>query len=390
MTPGEAPGPGPLAGVRVIEFGGQGPAPFAALLLSDMGADVLRIDRVAEVDGNATHPRDTDIITRGRPSVAVDLKHPDAATLVLELVERADVLLEGFRPGVLERLGLGPEVCTSRNPRLVYARMSGYGQDGPMAQVAGHDINYLATAGVLGALGPSDGPPVPPLNLVGDFGGGGALLAFAITAALLERQASGLGQVIDAAMTDGAALLMTCNLGPMQMGWWTQERGTNLLDGGAHYYNVYETADGRYITFGAIEPQFYAAMLEGLGLAGEDLPEQTDTTAWPAMKKRVAEIVATATRNEWVARFAELDACFAPVLGPFEAMEDAHLRARGTFTEVGGLRQVAPTPRLSRTPGGIARSGSHPGQGTVVALEAWGCPPDAVADLQARGVVRQA
>src|SRR3984957_7857568 len=260
---------GPLVGLRGGEIGGQGAAPFCALMLSDMGAEVIRVDRPRDgpVPG---HPMDTDIITRGRGSVAVDLKHQDGAEVVRLLIDQADVLVEGYRPGVMERLGLGPDTCRGRNPGLVYARMSGFGQDGPLALAAGHDINYLATAGVLGALGPADRPPVHPLNLIGDFGGGGVLLAFAVAAALLERARSGQGQVIDCAMTEGAAYVMTANLGPMQAGWWTPARGTNMLDGGAHFYNTYETADGRFVSFGSIEPPFYAAMLKGLGLEGEE------------------------------------------------------------------------------------------------------------------------
>jgi alpha-methylacyl-CoA racemase len=379
---------GPLVGLRVVEMGGQGAAPFCALMLSDMGAEVIRVDR--PLSGPIpTHPMDTDIITRGRGSVAVDLKHPDGAEVVRRLTDQADVLVEGFRPGVMERLGLGPEECRGRNSRLVYARMSGFGQDGPLALAAGHDINYLATAGVLGALGPADGPPVHPLNLIGDFGGGGVLLSFAITAALLERAQSGEGQVIDCAMTEGAAYVMTANLGPMQMGWWTPERGTNLLDGGAHFYNSYETADGAYISFGGIEPPFYADMLKGLGLDGEDLPDQLDESAWPALRQKVGERVRTRTRDEWASVFADLDACFAPVLAPLEAFQHPHHVARGAYTEMGGLTQVAPVPHFSRTPGQVARPGSHPGQHTSEMLTSWGFDEESVGELLVRGVVQQ-
>jgi alpha-methylacyl-CoA racemase len=379
---------GPLVGLRVVEMGGQGAAPFSALMLSDMGADVIRVDRPLQ-GPIPTHPMDTDIITRGRGSVAVDLKHPDGAEVVRRLTDQADVMVEGFRPGVMERLGLGPAECRGRNPRLVYARMSGFGQDGPLAQAAGHDINYLASAGVLGALGPADRPPVHPLNLVGDFGGGGVLLSFAITAALLERAQSGEGQVIDCAMTEGAAYVMTANLGPMQMGWWTPVRGTNLLDGGAHFYNTYETADGGYVTFGGIEPPFYADMLKGLGFDGEDLPDQLDEAHWPAMRQKVADRVRTRTRDEWVKSFADLDACFAPVLAPLEAFHHPHHVARGAHTEVGGLTQVAPVPHLSRTPGQVARPGSHPGQHTSEMLAEWGFDETTLGDLLDRGVVQQ-
>ena len=379
---------GPLVGLRVVEMGGQGAAPFCALMLSDMGADVVRVDRPLQGSVPA-HPMDTDIITRGRGSVAVDLKHPDGAEVVRRLTDQADVIVEGFRPGVMERLGLGPDECRGRNPRLIYARMSGFGQDGPLAQAAGHDINYLAAAGVLGALGPADGPPVHPLNLVGDFGGGGVLLAFAIAAALLERTRSGEGQVIDSAMTEGAAYVMTANLGPMQMGWWTTARGTNLLDGGAHFYNTYETSDGGFVSFGAIEPAFYADLLKGLGLEDDELPDQNDQAHWPAMRRKVADRVRTRTRDAWVAIFAGLDACFAPVLAPLEAPTHPQHVARGAYVEVGGLAQVAPVPRLSRTPGRVARSGSHPGQDTGDLLGSWGFDEVARADLLERGVVQQ-
>jgi alpha-methylacyl-CoA racemase len=332
---------------------------------------------------------DTDVITRGRGSVAVDLKHPDGAEVVRRLIDRADVLIEGFRPGVMERLGLGPDVCRARNAGLIYARMSGFGQDGPLAQAAGHDINYLATAGVLGALGPAGRPPVHPLNLIGDFGGGGVLLAFAVAAALLERARSGEGQVIDCAMTEGAAYVMTANLGPMQMGWWTPERGTNLLDGGAPFYNTYETADGGFVTFGSIEAPFYADMLKGLGFDRDDLPDQMDEAHWPALREKVAAQVRTRTRQEWVETFADLDACFAPVLQPLEAAGDPHHVARGAYVEVGGLTQVAPMPRFSRTPGQVARPGSHPGQDTIELLGSWGFEAGDIDDLVGRGVVRQ-
>jgi alpha-methylacyl-CoA racemase len=357
-------------------------------MLSDMGAEVIRVDRPL-AGSIPAHPMDTDIITRGRGSVAVDLKHPDGAEVVRRLTDQADVLIEGFRPGVMERLGLGPDECRGRNPRLIYARMSGFGQDGPLALAAGHDINYLAAAGVLGAIGPADGPPVHPLNLVGDFGGGGVLLAFAVAAALHERTRSGEGQVIDSAMTEGAAYVMTANLGPMQMGWWTPERGTNLLDGGAHFYNTYETSDGRFVSFGAIEPGFYADMLTGLGFSDEALPEQNDEAHWPAMRRKVADRVRMRSRDEWVATFAGLDACFAPVLQPLEAPHHPQHVARGAYVEVGGLQQVAPVPRLSRTPGSVARPGSHPGQATREVLGSWGFDTAALEDLLARGVVQQ-
>jgi alpha-methylacyl-CoA racemase len=380
-----------LDGVRVVEIGSMGPASMCAMMLADFGADVVRVDRVAEADLEYADPQDTDIITRGRPSISLDLKHPQGAAVVLDLVERADVLIEGFRPGVAERLGIGPEACGARNPGLVYGRMTGYGQEGPLSGAAGHDINYLALAGILGALGPAGEPPSTPLNLIGDFGGGGVLLAFAIVAALFERTGSGLGQVIDCSMVEGAALLMTANTGPMQVGWWTRERGTNLIDGGSHFYNTYETADGGYVAFGAIEPQFYAAMLHGLGLGLDpaDIPEQNARDQWPAMRARVADIVRTRTRAEWDETFTGLEACFSVVLDPLDAFDHPHNVERGTFVEVGGLRQTAPQPRFSRTPGSIRRSGSHPGQDTDAALAEWGFDAAAIAALHADGVIRQ-
>ncbi|MCU1459470.1 MAG: CoA transferase [Actinomycetia bacterium] len=378
-----------LDGVRVVEIGSMGPASMCAMMLADFGADIVRVDRTAEADLEYADPQDTDIITRGRPSIALDLKHPRGAAVVLDLVERADVLIEGFRPGVAERLGIGPDPCVARNPGLVYGRMTGYGQDGPLASTAGHDLNYLALAGILGALGPAGQPPSTPLNLIGDFGGGGVLLAFAIVAALFERTRSGLGQVIDCSMVEGSALLMTANTGPMQVGWWTRDRGTNLIDGGAHFYNTYETAEGGFVTFGAIEPQFYAAMLHGLGLDPADLPDQSAREEWPSMRARVADVVRTKTRAEWEEAFTGLEACFSVVLDPLDAFDHPHNVERGTFVEVGGLRQAAPQPRFSRTPGSIRRSGSHPGQDTDAALAAWDFDADAIAKLHADGVIRQ-
>lgn len=380
---------GPLRGVRVVELAGQGPGPFCCMLLADFGADVVRVDRVDDARGEHRHPKDVDIINRGRPSIAVDMKQAAGRDLVLALVERADVLVEGFRPGVAERLGVGPDDCRARNPRLVYARITGFGQDGPFAMAAGHDVDYLALSGALGALGPADHPPVAPLNLVSDFGGGGALTAFAIVAALHERSTSGEGQVVDHSLTEGAALLLTPNLGPMQEGWWSPRRGTNLLDGGAPFYNVYLTADGGHVAFGAIEPKFYAAMLDGLGLAGEALPDQGDEEQWPAMRARVAAIVATRTRDEWEAVFAGRDACFAPVLAPLEAPDHPQHRARGAFTEVGGFVQAAPAPKLSRTPGAVRAPGTHPGADTTAVLAELGLDDASIERLLADGVVAQ-
>jgi alpha-methylacyl-CoA racemase len=320
---------GPLDGVRIIELAGLGPAPFAGMMLADAGADIIRIDR----SERATYPPNTephvDLMNRGRRSVAVDLKHPDGVGLVLRLVEGADGLMEGFRPGVTERLGIGPDVCLARNPKLVYGRMTGWGQDGPMASAAGHDIDYIALAGALEPMARAGQRPFPPLNLVGDFGGGGMMLAFGMCAAIISARQTGAGQVVDAAMVDGAAALMTMTYTLRSSGMWKEERGTNLLDTGAHFYEVYETSDGGYMALGAIEPQFYAALLRGLELEGEDLPDQMDREAWPQMKERFAALFATKTRDEWTAVFEGTDACVAPVLSPWEAPSHPHLRARG-------------------------------------------------------------
>src|SRR4051794_23138736 len=345
---------GPLAGLRVVELAGIGPGPFAAMLLADLGADVLRIDRpgARPPAGAAEH----DLLNRGRRSVAVDLKDPAGAELVLALVERADVLIEGFRPGVTERLGIGPEPCLERNPRLVYGRMTGYGQDGPMAQAVGHDINYVAQSGVLSMIGRHAQPPTPPLNLVADFGGGGLVLAFGILAALLERQRSDQGQVIDASMVEGAALLAIPFFGFLQTGVWKPERGTNIVDGGAPFYDAYECADGKWLSVGAIEPKFYAALVELLALSGEDLPDQLDQARWPETKERFAAAIRTRTRDEWWELASDVEACVAPVLEPDEVADDPHLKARQVFVRHGGMLQPAPVPRFSRTPGALSHT----------------------------------
>ncbi len=379
---------GPLDGVRLIELAGIGPAPFAGMMLADAGADILRFDRS---DRAAYPPKDgahVDLMNRGRRSVAVDLKHPDGVALVLRLVERADGLMEGFRPGVAERLGLGPHVCLARNPRLVYGRMTGWGQDGPLAPTAGHDIDYIAVAGALEAVGRAGERPVPPLNLVGDFGGGGMLLAFGMVAAILGARATGAGQVVDAAMVDGAAALMTMTYTLRQSGIWRDVRGTNMLDTGAHFYEVYETSDGGFIGVGAIEPQFYAELLRLLGLAGEDLPDQMDREAWPAMKERFAAVFATRTRHEWAGIFAGTDACAAPVLSVAEAPDHPHNRFRGTFTEVAGVVQPAPAPRFLGTPGAIRRPPPNPGQYGDEALAEWGLATEEITGLREAGAIR--
>jgi alpha-methylacyl-CoA racemase len=378
---------GPLAGITVIEIAGIGPGPYCGMLLADLGADVIRIDRTASVTGGdpATPPRD--LLARGRRSVGVDLKNPEGVEVVLGLVERADALIEGFRPGVTERLGIGPDECLARNPKLVYGRMTGWGQDGPYASAAGHDINYIALAGALEPIGRRGEAPVPPLNLIGDFGGGGMLLAFGIVAALVDAQRSGHGQVIDAAMVDGSASLMTMTHAFRAMGIWQDERGTNMLDTGAHYYDVYETADGRYVSIGSIEPQFYAELLRLTGLDGEDLPNQNDRSQWPQLKERLAAIFRTKTRDEWCELMEGTDVCFAPVLSIPEATGHPHNVARGTFVDVAGVTQPGPAPRFSRTPGEIRRPPAHAGQHTDEVLGESGFDEERIAKLRASGAI---
>jgi len=378
---------GPLAGITVIEIAGIGPGPFCGMLLADLGADVIRIDRAASVCGGDPERPPADLLNRGRRSVGVDLKSPDGVGVVLELVEKADALIEGFRPGVTERLGIGPDDCLARNPRLVYGRMTGWGQDGPYASTAGHDINYIALAGALDSIGRAGEAPVPPLNLVGDFGGGGLLLAFGLVAALLEAQRSGRGQVIDAAMVDGAATLMTMMHSFRAMGIWNDERGTNMLDSGAHFYDVYETADGRYVSIGSIEPQFYAELLRLTGLEGEDLPWQQDRNEWPALKERLASIFRTKTRDEWCEIMEGTDVCFAPVLSMAEAPQHPHNVQRGTFVEVAGITQPGPAPRFSRTPGEIRRPPAHAGQHTDEVLTEAGLDADRLTKLREAGAI---
>lgn len=363
---------GPLEGVKVIEIAGIGPGPFAAMLLADMGADVIRVERAGAVLGGDPAQPPRDFLNRGRRSVGVDLKHPDGVEVVLRMVEQADVLMEGFRPGVMERLGLGPEPCLARNSKLVYGRMTGWGQDGPLAQAAGHDINYISLSGALHSFARAGERPVPPLNMVGDFGGGGMFLAFGIVCALLEAGRSGEGQVVDAAMVDGAATLMTMIYAMRDMGFWTDEAGTNVLDTGAHFYDVYECADGKYISVGAIEPKFYAEFLERAGIDPGDLPPQMARTEWPRAKETVAAAIRTKTRDEWVELLEGTDACAAGVYSMPEAFEHPHNTARGIFVDFEGVRQPAPAPRFSRTQAEIQRPPAHAGQHTDVALTDWG------------------
>jgi len=379
---------GPLQGIRVIEIAGIGPGPFAAMMLADMGADVIRVDRAAVVKDEIPTGPSLDLLARGRRSVGVNLKHPEGVETVLRLVERADVLQEGFRPGVMERLGLGPEACLARNRRLVYGRMTGWGQEGPLSHAAGHDINYIAQAGGLGMIGRKGEPPIPPLNLVGDFGGGGMYLVFGILCALLERERSGRGQVVDAAMVDGAASLTTMFYMFQEMGVWNSERGTNMLDTGAHFYEVYETSDGEYVSIGSIEPQFYAELLEKTGLAGEDLPRQMERSGWEPLKGRLREIFKRKTRAEWCEIMEGSDVCFAPVLSAREAIAHPANRARGVFVEVEGTAQPGPAPRFSRTKPEIRSGPPHPGQHTGEVLADWGISREEIAKLRDSGAVK--
>jgi alpha-methylacyl-CoA racemase len=377
---------GPLTGVRVLEFEAIGPGPFCGMMLADMGADVLLVDRPTDPGLGLERERRTDVMLRGRRSVTLDLKSGDGVTAALLLAQKADVLIEGFRPGVMERLGLGPEVVLGRNPRLVYGRMTGWGQDGPLAPRAGHDINYIALTGALHAIGRAGGPPVPPLNLVGDFGGGGMLLAFGIACALVEARASGRGQVVDAAMVDGASLLAVMFAGLLAQGSWSEARGENVLDSGAPWYDAYETKDGRYVAIGAIEPKFYAELLERLGLAGEPLPAQHDRARWPELRARFARAFRSRTRDEWCRVFEGSDACFAPVLAFSEARQHVHATARGGYVEVGGVAQPAPAPRFQRTPGAVLRASPERGALGREALADWGFAEAEIDHLAALGL----
>ena len=363
--------PGPLAGVRVVELAGIGPAPFAAMLLADLGADVIRVDRPGDPSLPVPLPPESDLLRRGRPSVALDLKHPDGLATTLDLVEQADVLLEGYRPGVAERLGLGPDDCLARNPRLVYGRMTGWGQDGPLAHSAGHDIGYVAVTGALHAIGRAGGPPQVPVNLVGDFGGGALYLVVGVLAALLEARTSGCGQVVDAAIVDGTAHLSSLVVGLASAGLWSDRRGTNLLDTGAPFYDVYETSDGGWLAVGPLEPAFYAELLHLLDLT-DAAPDRLDPAQWPALRTLLADAFRTRTRDAWTAVFEGTDACVEPVLSYAEAPAHPHLAARGTYVEHHGIVQPAPAPRFSRTPAVLGAPPSTPGADTRAALAAWG------------------
>jgi len=373
---------GPLQGVKIIEFAGIGPGPFCAMLLSDMGAEVVRIDRKGGRGANKF-----DITSRGRRSIALDLKKPEAIEVALKLVAKSDALLEGFRPGVMEKLGLGPDVALKRNPKIVYGRMTGWGQTGPLAHAAGHDINYIALTGALHAIGRAGENPVPPLNLVGDFGGGALYLAFGMACALFEAQRSGKGQVIDCAMTDGAASLMSMFYGFKAMGMWVDEKGQNLLDGGAHFYDTYETADGKWVSIGSIEPQFYALLLEKTGVTDPEFQSQMDRSKWPSLKEKIARVIATQTRDVWDKLMEGTDVCYAPVLSLAEAPNHRHNKARATFVEIDGVVQPAPAPRFSRTKPEVQGAAPTAGQHNDQILDDWGFSGGEIAALKSVGAI---
>lgn len=378
---------GPLAGIKVVEVGGIGPGPFCCMLLADLGAEVVRIDRPAGHDGGASIEARFDLLNRGRRSVQMDLKKPEAAAAVLRLVKQADVLIEGFRPGVMERLGLGPDACLKANSRLVYGRMTGWGQEGPMAQVPGHDINYISLTGVLHAVGRAGEAPAIPLNLTGDFGGGSLYLALGVVSALLESRSSNQGQVVDAAMVDGSASLMTLLYGFYAAGYWKDERGANRLDSGAPWYNVYETKDGKYVSIAANEGRFYREAMGILGLDWKVLPDQHDQSAWPKVKALFSAVFKSRTRDEWVELAQCTQSCITPVLSLAEAPQHAHILSRGTFVEVEGVVQPAPAPRFSRTPGAIQNPPPQPGQDSEEVLREWGFTAQEFETLRTAGAV---
>ena len=381
---------GPLSGYKIIEIAGIGPGPFAAMLLADMGAEVIRVDRAQSVTGPAPENPNFDLLLRGRKNIALDLKNPDGVNALLELVEKADAIIEGFRPGVMERLGVGPDVCLARNPKLVFGRMTGWGQEGMYAQAAGHDINYISLAGALAHYGRAGEAPVPPLNMVGDFGGGGMFLAYGVVCALLEAQKSGKGQVVDTAMVDGTAVLMTMFWAMKAIGAHDENKpGTNLLDTGAHFYDVYQCKDGKYISLGSIEPQFYKLLLELSGLDSDpDFKKQMDRSMWPSLKEKVRATFLKKTRDEWCKIMEATDVCFAPVLTMSEAAEHPHNKERHTFIDAFGQTQPAPAPRFSRSTPTIAMPPAHPGQHTAEVLKAWGVSN--VEGLLTNGAAKQA
>lgn len=374
---------GPLAGIKVVEMAGIGPGPFCAMMLSDMGAEVIRVDRLAHKGSGHR----ANVLNRGRRSIAVDLKNPDGVAAVQQLIDVADVVIEGFRPGVMERLGLGPDTCLARNPRLIFGRMTGWGQSGPLAPAAGHDINYISIGGALGAMGYSDRPPAPPLNLVGDFGGGAMYLLAGVLAALVERGTSGQGQVIDAAMTDGTASLLSPFYGMMAMGMWTKERMDNRLDGGAHYYGSYACSDGKFISIGSIEPQFYALLLELCEIDDPEFAKQNDKQHWASLRGKLEALFVTQTRDHWCALLEGTDVCFAPVLDLQEAPQHPHNLARQSFVEIDGVTQPAPAPRFSRTPTTVQAPAAMAGEHSEEILNDWGFAPDEILALQQSGAI---
>ena len=378
---------GSLSGIRIVELAGVGPSPFAAMLLSDMGADIVTVDRLVPHGlGVKKEPR-FDPTTRGRPSIAVDLKSPEGQSVVLRLVEGADALVEGFRPGVMERLGLGPDACWARNPRLVFGRATGWGQDGPLAHTVGHDLNYLAITGALSMIGPRDGTPSVPLNLLGDYAGGGLYLALGTLAAVLEARRSGHGQVVDVAMVDGIESMMTHYFAYMASGRWTFERESNFFDGGAPWYRVYETSDGKHVSVAPVERKFYNQLLAGMGLDPAAVPDQLDRDTWPALRQQFSDVFRSKTRDEWCRIMDGRDACFAPVLDLHEAVQHPHLAARRGFLEVDGVLQPAPAPRFSRTPSSVRRGPPVPGANTQEALSAWGFGDAEIEELRRKGAV---
>ncbi len=380
---------GPLTGLKVIELAGIGPAPMAAMMLSDMGAEVIRVDRLTASGLGIPMPKKFNFLGRGRKSIAVDLKNPAGIETLLDLIDKADIVIEGFRPGVMERLGMGPDVCLERNPKLVYGRVTGWGQEGPLSKSAGHDLNYIALSGALHAIGRSnDEPPTPPLNLVGDFGGGTMFIVVGILAALHEVKNSGKGQVVDAGMVDGALSLMTSIYGMHAGGGQSDERASNILDSGAHFYNVYETRDGKYVSIGSIETKFYAILLDKMGIDPDTLPPQMERESWPAMKEKFKEIFLTKTRDEWCALMENTDICFAPVLSLAEAPDYAHNKERGSFVEIDGVQHPAPAPRFSATPSSIKSPTPPTGVHTDEVLADWGISADKVAALKAAGAIK--
>ena len=374
---------GPLTGIKVIEMAAIGPVPFCAMMLSDMGAEVIRIDRLSQKGSGSS----ANVLYRGRKSVAFDLKNSIALDSTLRLSDQADVILEGFRPGVMERLGLGPEACLERNPKLIYGRMTGWGQSGPLSHAAGHDINYISIAGALGSMGYADRPPAPPLNLIGDFGGGAMYLLAGILAAIVERNSSGKGQVVDAAMTDGTASLLSPFYGLMAMGMWSTERYSNRLDGGAFYYGSYECSDGKYISLGSLEPQFYALLLEKCGITDKTFKEQSDQEAWPIKREKMEALFKTKTQQEWCGILEGTDVCFAPVLNLKEAPDHPHNKTRQTFVKVQGVTQPAPAPRFSRTQGKIQSPAALTGENTEEVLSDWGFSDSEISNLKMNNMI---